>query len=79
MISSMVPQSHESLDPWVVPDFSDIEFLGDTMPLSQHEATFNEIQLADPHSKCDDVHLVASDPYFLPSMISSPPPSFDYL
>ena len=33
MISSMVPQHHESLDPWVVPDLSDIELLGDTMPL----------------------------------------------
>lgn len=44
MISFMVQQSHESIDPWVVPDLFDIELLGDTMPLIPIEATYNAIQ-----------------------------------
>ena len=79
MISSMVPQSHESIDPWVVPNLSTIELLGDTIPLSPTEATYNAIQSVDYNSYSDDVHLVAPDPYFLLSWLSSPPPSFDYI
>ena len=49
------------------------------MPLSSTEATYNEIQLVDRHLECDDVYLVSSDLYSLPSWFSPPPPSFDYL
>ena len=79
MISYTIPQSHESLDPWVVPDLSDIDLLGDTMPLSRAKATYNAIQSVDAHLECDDVHLVTFSPYSLPSWLSSPPPSFDYV
>ena len=49
------------------------------MPLILAEATYDAIQSIDHHSDCDDVHLVASDPFSLPSWLGSPPPSFDYL
>jgi hypothetical protein len=79
MLSSKVQQSPRSIDPWVVPDPSTTEFLGDTMPISPVEATYDAIQSVDHHSNCDDVHLVASDPFSLPSWVGYPPPSFDYL
>jgi hypothetical protein len=44
MILTMVQQSSESYDPWVVPSQSEFESLGDTMPLSQlrlHMMQFN--------------------------------------
>ena len=75
----MVPQSHESRDPWVVPDLSDIALLGDTIPTSLAKATYNSTQSVDPHSECDDVHLVASNHYSLPSWLGCPPSSFNYL
>ena len=79
MIYSTVQQSYDSIDPWVVPNLSDIEFLGDTMSFNPAEATYNAIQSANPQSDCDDVHLVASNPYSLPIFLVSPSPSFDYL
>ena len=49
------------------------------MPLSLDEATYDAIQSVDHHSNCDDIHLIASDSFSLPSWLGSPPPSFDYL
>ena len=79
MISSMVQQYPGSTYPWVVPNPCTIELLGDTMPLSLVEVTYDAIQLVDHHSYCDDVHIIASNSFSLPSCLGSLPPSFDYL
>jgi hypothetical protein len=44
MISTMAYQSYESSDPWVVPSPLEFDALGDTMPLSPAEASYNAIQ-----------------------------------
>ena len=62
-----------------MPNPSIIELLGDTMPLSLDEATYDAIQLVNHNSDCDDVHLITSDSFSLPSWLGSPLPSFDYL
>jgi hypothetical protein len=43
MISTMSYQSYESSDPWVVPSPLEFDALGDTMPLSPVEASYDAI------------------------------------
>jgi hypothetical protein len=77
MISTMAYQSFESSDPWVVPSPLEFDALGDTMPLSLYEASYDEIQSASP--SLDDQHLLASDTYSLPSWLNSLSSTFDYI
>jgi hypothetical protein len=77
MISTMVHQSLESSDPWVIPSPLELDILGDVMPLSRVEATYNAIQSTSP--SFDDQHLVALDSYYLPSWLNSLSSCFDYL
>ena len=49
------------------------------MPLRTNEATYDAIQPINFNLDYDDIQLVASDPFSLPSWLGSPPPSFDYL
>jgi hypothetical protein len=77
MISTMVYQSLESSDPWVVPSPLEFDALGDTMPLSPAETSYVAIQSASPSS--DDQHLLAPDTYSMPSWLSSLSSAFDYI
>ncbi len=61
MITSMVQQSQESFDPWVVPDPSTIELLGDAMPLSIDEEQYVAIQATSDTPVCDESHLATFD------------------
>jgi hypothetical protein len=65
MILTMVHQSFDSFDPWIVPSPLEFDTLGDTMPLSPTEAKYNTIQYTSP--SLDDQHLLASTSYSLPS------------
>jgi hypothetical protein len=77
MISTMVHQSFESSDPWIVPSPLEFDTLGDTMPLSPAEAEYNAIQSTSP--SLDDQHLLASTSYSLPSWLDSLSSTFDYI
>jgi hypothetical protein len=58
MISTIAYQSYKSFDPWIVPSPLELDALGDTMPLSPVEATYDAIQSASPSP--DDQQLLAS-------------------
>jgi hypothetical protein len=77
MISTMVHQSLESSDPWIVPSPLEFDTLGDTMPLSPAEAKYDTIQSTSPSP--DDQHLLASTSYSLPSWLDSLSSTFDYI
>jgi hypothetical protein len=77
MISTMAYQSYESSDPWVVPSPLEFDALGDTIPLSPVEASYNAIQSASP--SLDDQHLLASNTYSFPSWLDSLSSTFDYI
>ena len=49
------------------------------MPQSPVDAEYDAIQYSSNDSTPDDQHPLASDPYSLPSWLSSPPPYFDYI
>jgi hypothetical protein len=65
MISTMVHQSFESSDPWIIPSPLEFDTLGDTMPLSPTKANYDAIHFAS--SSLDDQHILASTTYTLPS------------
>jgi hypothetical protein len=77
MISTTTYQSLESFDPWIVPSPLKFNALGDTMPLSPAEASYVVIKSASPSS--DDQHLLAPDPYLMPSWLNSLTSAFDYI
>jgi hypothetical protein len=77
IISTMVYQSLESSDPWIVPSLLEFDALGDTMPLSPTETSYIAIQSASPSS--DDQHLLAPDSYSMPSWLNSFSFVFDYI
>jgi hypothetical protein len=68
MISTMVYQSLESSDPWIVPSPLEFDALGDTMPLSPAKTSYVSIQSTSPSS--DDQHLLAPDSYSMPPWLS---------
>jgi len=77
MISTMEYQYFESSDPWFVPSPLEFDALGDAMPLSHFEASYDAIQSTSP---ClDDQHLFASNTYSLPSWLDSFSSAFDYI
>jgi len=65
MISTMVHQSYESSDPWILPSPLEFDALGDTMPLIPIETECDAIQSASP--SLNNQHLLASTTYSLPS------------
>jgi hypothetical protein len=65
MILTMAYQSYKSYDPWVVPSPLEFDALGDTMPLSPVEASYDAIQSISPSP--EDPHLLASTTYLFPS------------
>jgi hypothetical protein len=77
MISTMAYQSFELFDPWVVPSLLEFNPLGDDMPLSPAEASYDDIQYTSP--SLDDQHLLASNTYLLPSWLDSLSSAFDYI
>jgi hypothetical protein len=77
MISTMAYQYLDSSDPWVVPILLEFDALGDVMPLSPVEASYDAIQYASPF--LDDQDLLASNAYSLPSWLNSLSSSFDYI
>jgi hypothetical protein len=77
IISTMAYQSLESSDPWVVPSSLEFDALGDAMPLSPAEASYNAIQSASP--SLDDQHLLASNTYLLASWLNSLSFAFDHI
>jgi hypothetical protein len=77
MISTIVHQSIESFDPWIVPSPIEFNTLGDAMPLSPVEAEYNTIQFSSP--SLDDQHLLDSTSYSLPSWLYSLSSTFDYI
>jgi hypothetical protein len=77
MISTMAYQSYESSDPWIVPSPLEFDALGDTMPLSPAEASYDAIQSTSPSP--DDQHLLASTAYSFPSWLDSLSSTFDYI
>ena len=77
MISSTVHQSWEYFDPWVVPEPSTVESLGDAMPLSLPEEQYAAIQAYSDTSSCDESHLVPSDS--LPDWLEPTPLSSDHI
>jgi hypothetical protein len=77
MISTMAYQSLESSDPWVVPIPLEFNALGDAMPLSQVEASYNVIQSTSP--SLDDQHILASNTYSFLSWLNSLSSAFDYI
>ena len=76
MISSVAHQSQDHFDPWVMPEPSTIESLGDAMPLSFAEEQYAAIQAFSDTSRCDEYHLVSSDS--LPTWLQSIPSSSDH-
>jgi hypothetical protein len=77
MILTMAYQSLESSDPWLVPSPLEFDPLGDAMPLSPAEASYDAIQYAS--LSLDDQHLLASNTYSLPSWLNSLSSAFDYI
>jgi hypothetical protein len=77
MILTMAYQSFKSSDPWVVPSPLEFDALGDTMPLSPVEASYDAIQSASP--SLDDQHMLAYDTYSFPSWLDSLSSAFDYI
>jgi hypothetical protein len=77
MISTMVYQSLESSDPWIVPSPMEFDVLGDTMPLSPVEAMYVAIQSASP--SLDNPHLLAPDAYLMSSWLDSLSSAIDYI
>jgi hypothetical protein len=77
MISTMVHQSLEIYDPWIVPIPLEFDTLGDTMPLSPAEVEYDVIQYSS--TSPDDQHLLAYKSYFLPSWLYSLSSTFDYI
>ena len=65
MIYTMVHQSLESFDPWIVPSPLEFNTLGDTMQRSPVEAKYESIQSVSPSP--NDQHLLMSNSYSLPS------------
>jgi hypothetical protein len=58
MISTIVCETPESCDPWIVPNPGDFLHYNDNMPLSPVEFSYQAIQLATPSppSLCDSSH-----------------------
>jgi hypothetical protein len=77
MISTMAYQYFESSDPWIVPSPLEFNALGDVMPLSVVEDSYDAIQSAS--LSLDDQHLLASNTYSLPSWLDSLSFSFNYI
>jgi hypothetical protein len=77
MILTMVYQSLESSNPWIVPTPLELDALGDTMPLSLAETSYVSIQSASPSS--DDQHLLAPDSYPMPLWLNSLSSVIDYI
>jgi hypothetical protein len=73
----MAYQSYKSSDPWVVPSPLEFDALGDTIPLSPFEASYNSIQSASP--SLDDQHPLASNTYLFPSWLDSLSSTFYYI
>ena len=61
MISTMVHQSLESSNMWIVPSPLEIDTLGDIMTLSPAEAEYDVIHSASP--SMDDQHLLVYTSY----------------
>jgi hypothetical protein len=59
MILTAAYESLESSDPWIVPYPLEFDALGDTMPLSLAETSYDSTQSTSPSS--DDQHLLAPD------------------
>ena len=76
MITSLVQQSQDSFDPWVVLDPSTVEFLGDAMPLSIAKEQYVAIQAASDTPSCDESNLATSDS--LLNWLKSTPSSLDH-
>jgi hypothetical protein len=77
MILTMVHQSLESSDPWIVPIPLEFNTLGDTMPLSLSKVEYEAIQSTSPSP--DDQHLLVYNSYSLPSWLDSLSSTFDYI
>jgi hypothetical protein len=77
MILTMVHQSLESSDPWIIPSPLEFDSLGDTMPLSPTKVEYDTIQSTSPSP--DDQHLLASNFSSLPSCLDSLSSTFDYI
>jgi hypothetical protein len=77
MISTMVYQSLESSNPWIVPSLLEFDALGDTMPLSPAETSYVSIQTSSASS--DDQHLLAPNTYSMPMWLNSLTSAFDYI
>jgi hypothetical protein len=77
MISTMAYQSLESFDPWLVPSPLEFDALGDAMPLSPVEASYDAIQYSSPSS--NDQHILTPNTYSLPSWLNSLSSSFHYI
>jgi hypothetical protein len=77
MILNMAYQYFELSDPWVVPSPLKFDALGDTMPLSPVEASYNVIHSASP--SLDNQNLLASNTYSLPSWLDLLSYDFDYI
>jgi hypothetical protein len=77
MILTMVYQSYESYDHWVVPSPLEFDALGDTMQLSHVEASYDAIQSTSPSP--ENQHLLASTAYSFPSWLDSLSSTFDYI
>jgi hypothetical protein len=77
MISTMVYQSMESSDPWIVPSSLEFDVLGDTMLVSLAETSYVAIQSASP--SLDDQHILALDSYSRPLWLSSLTFALDYI
>ena len=69
-------QSQDSFNPWVVPDPSTVELLGDAMPLNIAKERYVAIQAASDAPVCDESHLTTSDS--LPDWLKSTPSSSDH-
>jgi hypothetical protein len=77
MILTMAYKSFKSSDPWVVPSPLEFNALGDAMPLSPTEASYDVIQSTSPY--LDNQHLFPSNTYSLPSWLNSLSSTFDYI
>jgi hypothetical protein len=77
MILTMVHQSLESSDPWIIASPLEFDSLGDTMPLSHAKSEYDAIQSTSPSP--DDQHLLAYNSYSLPSWLDSLSSTFYYI
>jgi hypothetical protein len=77
MISIMPYQSYESSDPWVVPTPLEFVALGETMPLSATEASYDAIQSSSPSP--NDQHFLVSIAYSFPCWLESLSSTFNYI